>query len=85
MQYVEINAGADWQVESLDVRLSGTCGAMPRIASRARRWRATIQIDEATVERVVPFGPETLVEFNSVWLVRSRLIDYNLRQGKRVM
>ena len=66
--YVEINAGADWHVESLDARLSGSVrrDAAYRIEDSGA-WRATIQTDEATVERLVPFGPEIL-EFNSVWL-----------------
>lgn len=81
--YVEINAGADWRVESLDVRLSGSVrrDATYRIEDSGT-WRATIQTDEATVERLVPFGPETLVEFNSVWLRTLALNRLRLAPGQ---
>jgi hypothetical protein len=55
-RYVEIRAGADWRVESLDVRLSGSVQRDASHRAEGRTWQATIQTDEATVERVVPFG-----------------------------
>jgi len=81
--YVEINAGADWRVESLDVRLSGSVrrDATYRIEGSSA-CRATIQTDEATVERQVSFGRETLVEFNSVWLHTLALNRLRLAPGQ---
>jgi hypothetical protein len=81
--YVEINAGADWHMESLNVRLSGSVrrDATYRIEGSGT-WRATIQTDEATVERVVPFGLKTLVEFNSVWLSTLALNRLQLAPGQ---
>ena len=81
--YVEINAEANWHVGSLDVRLSGSVrrDATYRIEGSGT-WRATIQTDEATVERLVPFGPETHVEFNSVWLSTLALNRLQLAPGQ---
>jgi len=80
--YIEISAGADWHVESLDVRLSGSVwrDATYRIEGSGA-WRATIQTDEATIERQVPFGPEIL-EFNSVWLSTLTLAQLDLAPGQ---
>jgi hypothetical protein len=66
--YVEIRARSDWRIESLDARLSGR--EQRDASQRADKgfWRATIQTDDAAFERVVPFKPETQVDFISVWL-----------------
>ena len=81
--YVEINAGADWRVESLDVRLSGNVrrDATCRIEGGST-CHVTIQTDEATVERRVLFGPDTLMEFNSVWLRTLTLNRLRLAPGQ---
>jgi len=67
-QYVEIHAGTDWHVQSLVVRSSGSLQRDATHIAEGDLWRATIQTDEATVERQVPLGREALVEFDSVWL-----------------
>lgn len=66
--YVEIRAQADWRVESLQVRLANSLRRDASHRADSLTWRATIQTDEATVERAVPFGLEVLVEFDPVWL-----------------
>jgi hypothetical protein len=80
--YVEVNAGPDWHVESLNVRLSGSAhrDATYRMEGSGA-WRATIQTDEATVERQVPVGPKIL-EFNSVWLSTLALNRLRLAPGQ---
>jgi hypothetical protein len=66
-QYVEIQAGADWRIESVSMRLSGHVQRDATHIADGGTWRATIQSDEATVERTVPFTRETRVEFDAVW------------------
>ncbi len=80
--YIEISAGADWRVESLDVRLSGSVrrDATYRAESNGD-WHATIQTDEATIERQVSLGPRAL-EFNSVWLGTITLAQLHLAPGQ---
>jgi hypothetical protein len=67
-QYVEIHAEADWRIESLDIRLSGSVRRDATHRADGLTWRATIQTDEATIEQAVRFGPDMTVDFNSVWL-----------------
>jgi hypothetical protein len=69
-RYVEVRAGEDWRIESLLVRLPSDAQHMRDASYHVEGgvWRGTIQTDEATVEREVPFGPEMLVEVDSVWL-----------------
>lgn len=81
-QYVEARAGADWRIESLDVRLSGGEQRDASYHVDGLTLRATIQTNEATVERAVPFGPDTLVDFDSVWLVTLALNRLALAPGQ---
>lgn len=81
-QYVEIHVGADWRVESLKVRLSGHVQRDATHHADGDTWRATIQTDEATVESQVPLGPETLIEFDSVWLYTVALNRLQLSPGQ---
>ena len=83
--YIEIRAGADWRIQSLDVRLSGRGTECDRDASHRADgdiWQATIQTDEATVERAVPFGPEMGVDFEPVWLNTLALNRLKLAPGQ---
>lgn len=81
-QYVEIRAGADWGIESLTVRLSGNVQRDASHHAEGPVWRATIQTDEATIERAVHFGPEVLVDFDSVWLKTIALNRPRLAPGQ---
>jgi hypothetical protein len=81
-QYVEIHAGENWRVESLNVRLSGHVRRDATYVTDGDVWRATIQTDEATVEHPVPFTTETLIEFDSVWLCVVALNRLQLSPGQ---
>ncbi len=85
-QYVEIHAGADWHVESLSVRLSGSVQRDATHRADGRAWRATIQTDEATVERQVPMESDILIEFESAWCYAIALNRLQLaaRQSREV-
>jgi hypothetical protein len=80
--YVEIRAGADWRVESVQVRLANSLRRDALYRADGLTWRAMIQTDEVTVERAVPFGPETFVEFGSVWLNTLALNRLELAPGQ---
>ena len=67
-QYVEIHAGPDWRIESLDIRLSGSVRRDATHRADGLTWRATIQTDEATIEQAIHVGPDTHVDFDTVWL-----------------
>jgi len=80
--YSEVCVGADWRVESLKVRWSGN---ELRDASHhvdGLLWKATIQTDEATIERAVPFEPGTQVDFESVWSAMLALNWLKLTPGQ---
>jgi hypothetical protein len=81
-QYVEIHADADWHMESLNVRLSGSVQRDATHIADGDVWRATIQTDEATLERQLPIGAETLVEFDSAWLGAIALGRLKLKPGQ---
>lgn len=81
-QYIEIHAGADWCVESLNVRLSGSVQCDSTHVAESNVWHATIQTDEATVEHQVPLSSETLVEFDSAWLCAIAFNRLKLRPGQ---
>ena len=81
-QYVEIRAGADWRIESLDVRLSGSVRRDASHRAEDLTWQATIQTEEATIERTVRCGPEVQVDFDSVWLKAITLNRLKLAPGQ---
>ena len=81
-QYVEIHAGTDWHIESVVVRWSGSLRRDATHVAEGDLWRATIQTDEATLERQVPLGRETLVEFDSVWPYTIALNRLQLSPGQ---
>ena len=81
IQYVEIHAGADWQVGSLDLRLAHF-GWDASYHAKGLTWRAKIQIEDKTVERVVPYGPTTQVSCNSIWMNAIALNRLRLAPGQ---
>ncbi len=80
--YAEIRAGADWRIESLVVRLSGGLQRDASHRAEGALWRATIQSDEATIERTVPFEPEMQIDFDSIWLEAITLNRLKLVPGQ---
>ena len=81
-QYVEIHAGTDWHIESVVVRWSGSLQRDATHIAEGDVWRATIQTDQATVERQVPLGRETLVELDSAWHYTIALERLQLSPGQ---
>jgi len=81
MQYVEAHAGADWRVESLDLRLTHF-GWDASYRAEGLTWRAKIQIEDETVERAVPFGPTTQISCNSIWMDAIALNRLRLAPGQ---
>jgi len=81
IQYVEVHAGADWQVESLDLRLAHF-GWDASYRAEGLTWRAKIQIEDKTVERAAPFGPTTQVSCSSIWIDAIALNRLRLAPGQ---
>jgi len=81
MQYVEAHAGADWRVESLDLRLAHF-GWDASYRAEGLTWQAKIQIKDKTVERAVPFGPTTQVSCSSIWMDTIALNRLRLAPGQ---
>lgn len=80
--YIELHAGADWRVESLRMRLSGNDQRDATHQVDGLTWRATIQTDEATIERAIPFAPGMHVDFDSVWSAAFALNRLKLAPGQ---
>jgi len=81
IQYVEVHAGADWRVESLDLRLAHL-GWDASYRAEGLTWRAKIQIEDETVERAAPFGPTTQVSCSSIWMDAIALNRLRLATGQ---
>ncbi len=81
MQYVEAHAGADWRVESLDLRLAHF-GWDASYRAEGLTWRAKIQIEDETVERAATFGPTTQVSCSSIWVDAIALNRLRLTPGQ---
>lgn len=65
-QYVEVRANADWNIETLDIRLPRTrLDGAYRIEGRI--LKGVIQTEQTTIESTVPIGSEALLTFYSLW------------------
>ncbi len=65
-EYLELQSAPDWRPESLVVRLSGDQRRDGVYRADGLTWQATIQTDQETVERAVPWGTQTCLETSSI-------------------
>ena len=64
--HLQIHVASDWRIESLQVRWLSDPPRDATYQAAGSTWKATIVTHTTTIERSLAFGPDTLVDFDSV-------------------